>query len=431
MGKAGGTQLRVSSDAGGQGCVRPVSTLCRIRLAGARFTACWLAACLLSTAALPAQSLRDPRFMSQAQPGFIDIYNLDYDHAEQVFLALKQQYPQHPAPPLYLGIISWLRELFRRQNLDLDLFLSPAFFTKATSDVMPAQQRKLFFDSMLECQAMSQRMLAQSPLNTDALYFLGSSYGILASFSITIDRSLRKAFSNGNTAYDYDSRVLRIDPKYYDAYMTVGMYEYIVGSIPWYLKWLAAIAGYHGTKEEGFKDVELAVTRGEYVKTDARILQMVLLMREERSADALRDAQELHRDFPRNYIFQINIAQILEKMGQTDQAASEYLDLVRQAEEKKPNYNLLPLATFRYAVGNKFFRMGRLPLAREQFQKSLGAPDTPERERALSQLRLGQILDLEGKRTEALEHYQGVLKLKDFEDSHDLARKYLRQAYRG
>ncbi len=393
--------------------------------------ACWLAACLLCTAMLSAQGLREPQFMAKAQPGFVDIYNLDYDHAEQVFIALKEQNPQHPAPPLYLGIICWLRELFQRQNLDLDLFISPAFFTKATNDVMPERQRKLFFDSMQECQALSQRILAQKPLDTDALYFMGSSYGILASFSITIDRSLRKAFSYGNTAYDYDSRILRIDSKYYDAYMTVGMYEYIVGSIPWYLKWLAAIAGYHGSKDEGFRDVELAVARGEYVKTDAKILQMVLLMREERAADALRDAQELHRDYPRNYIFQINIAQILEKMGQADQAAAEYLDLVRQAEEKKPNYHLLPLATFTYTLGDKFFRMGRMPLAREQFQKSLSGSDTPERERALSQLRLGQILDLEGKRAEALEHYRSVLKLKDVEDSHDLARKYLRQAYRG
>lgn len=380
---------------------------------------------------LLAQSLRDAGFMAKARPGFDDIYNIDYDRGERLFLALKKEYPQHPAPPLYLGIIAWLRELFRRQDLDLDLFLSPTFFTKGTNQVMPPEQRKFFFDNLDESRALAQKILDKDPNNPDAMYFLGSASGIEASFSITIDRSLRKAFNYGKQAYQYDRQVVKLNSNYYDAYMTIGMYQYIVGSIPWYLKWLATFAGYRGTKEGGFRDVGLAVTRGEYVKTDAKILQMVLRMYENRPEPALEDAQGLHRDFPRNYIFQINIAQILEKLNQTDKAAAEYLDVVRQAEAGKPNYGLLPLATFRYTVGNKLFKMGRLGDAEEQFRKAIASQETPERERALSQLRLGQVLDLQGKRSEAVEHYQTVLKLRDVEDSQDLARKFLQRPYRG
>jgi tetratricopeptide (TPR) repeat protein len=369
--------------------------------------------------------------MAQARTGFGDIYSLDLDQAEQVFLALKRGYPQHPAPPLYLAAIAWLRELLRRQNLDLDLFLSPAFFSKETDLVMPPGQRRAFFDDIQDCQALTQKILDKSPKNTEALYFLGASYGILSSFSITIDHSLSKAFSYGDNAYRYNRRVLSLDSNYYDAYMTVGLYKYIVGSMPWYLKPLAAILGYRGSKEEGLKDADLAAAKGEYVRTDAKIVQMVLLVREGRPKDALRDALELRREFPRNYIFQINIAQILATVGQDDQAVSEYLDVVRQAQEGKPNYNLLPLATFRYTLGSKFFKMGRLILAQEQFQKSVANPGTPDRERAWSQLRLGQILDLEGKRDQAIERYREVLKLKEVNNSHDMARKFLQKPYRG
>jgi tetratricopeptide (TPR) repeat protein len=369
--------------------------------------------------------------MAQARPGFDDIYNLDYDQAKQVFAALRRENPQHPAPPLYLATIEWLRELFRRQDLDLDLFLSPSFFTKETRQVMPPAERKAFFDSLQECQDLTQTILTKNPQNPDALYFLGASYGIQASFYITIDHSLRKAFSSGNKAYDYDHQILKLAPDYYDSYMTVGLYEYIVGSIPWYLKWLAAIAGYHGTKEEGFRDVDLAATKGEYVRTDAKVMQMVLRMFEGESKGALRNAQELHRDFPRNYIFQINIAQILEKLGQSDQAVSEYLEVARLAAQGEPNYNLLPLTTFRYSLGNKFFKMGRLTAAEDQLRKSIANPATPERERALSHLRLGQILDLQGKRSEAIENYRSVLKLKDADNSLETARNLLQKPYRG
>ncbi|MBZ5496736.1 MAG: tetratricopeptide repeat protein [Acidobacteriia bacterium] len=395
-----------------------------------KFVAGFLVACFfLST--LPAQSLREPEFMAQASPGFDCIYNLDYDQAERIFLTLRKQHPQHPAPPLYLGVIAWLRELFRRQDLDLDLFLSPAFFTKETSQVMPPEQRKAFFDYLDECRSLAQGILGKNPKNTDAIYFLGAAQGILGSFSITIDHSVRKAFSFGNKAYDYDRQVLKLDPKYYDAFMTVGLYQYIVGSIPWYIKWLATLVGYRGTKEEGFKAFDLAVTKGEYVRTDAKILEMVLLMHEGQPKDALRDAQELHRDFPRNYIFQINIAQIQEKLGQADQAVSEYLEVVHQAETGKPNYSMLPLATFRYTLGNKLFKMGRLAAAEDQLRKSIANSNTPEREQALSQLRLGQVLDLQGKRAEAVQRYQAVLKMKDVDNSQDMARKFLQRPYRG
>lgn len=69
-------------------------------------------------------------------------------------------------------------------------------------------------------------------------------------------------------------------------------------------------------------------------------------------------------------------------------------------------------------------------LALEQFRKLIESPATPARERALSHLRAGQILDLQGKRSEAMTHYEEVLKSKDFEHSHDQAQGFLQRAYR-
>jgi tetratricopeptide (TPR) repeat protein len=389
-----------------------------------------LAGCLLLSS-LQAQSLREPQFMSEARPGFDAIYSLDYDDAERIFTALEKAYPQHPAPPLYLATIIWFRELWRRQDLDLDRFISPGFFARETSQVMPAQERRDFFDRIHESQALAQKILDGNSRNKDALYFMGASYGILGSFSITVDHSLRNAFRYGSKAYDCDRRIIRIDPKYYDAYMTVGLYEYIVGSIPWWIKPLARLAGYFGSKDQGFKYIALVVAHGDYVKTEAKVLEMVLWMHEGRPGNALRNAQELHSDYPRNYIFQINIAQILEQMGETERAIATYLEVLHNAEEGKPNYHQVPMAAFRYTLGSKLFKMGRLPAAQEQFQKCLAHPRASEHDKALSFLRLGQTLDLLGRREEAVESYRQVLQIQNIEDSQALARKYLKRPYRG
>ena len=87
---------------------------------------------LLAASKLSAQDLRDPHFMERAQAGFADIFNMDYDKARQTFIALGKDYPQHPAPPLYLASIHWLEEMLRRQDLSLNRFIVPTYFSGKT-----------------------------------------------------------------------------------------------------------------------------------------------------------------------------------------------------------------------------------------------------------------------------------------------------------
>lgn len=369
--------------------------------------------------------------MAEAEKAFDQIYNLDYDKAEAGLELLRREYPNHPAPPMYLAMTLWLQELLRRQNLDLDLFLSPAYFTEKTEDQMPPEKRELFTRYLEESRALSEKILERDPQNDDALYFLGAAYGVLGSFAITVDHSVKSAFSYGNEAYKHERELMERDPEYYDAYMAAGMYEYIVGSLPWYFKWFAALVGYHGSKEQGFEYLRQAAERGTYVKNDAKVLLMVLSVNEERYEQALSIAEWLHRAYPRNYIFPINVAQIAEKLGRNGLAAEQYQQIMKAIQNGLPNYDSIPLDTFRYVVGEKFFALKRFDLARTEFQKSIESSATPAREKTLSELRLGQILDLEGKREEAIGHYKAVLESADYEDSHSRAGKFLKKPYRG
>ena len=74
-------------------------------------------------------------------------------------------------------------------------------------------------------------------------------------------------------------------------------------------------------------------------------------------------------------------------------------------------------------------KLKRYEAALKQFQESIGDPDTPERQRALSHLRAGQIFDVQGKRNHALAHYEQVLQFNDFDDSHDQAKDFLKRPW--
>ncbi len=394
-----------------------------------------LTALLLTATAAPLQArdpdLRTAELMQKVESGFTHIYNLDYGKAQESFEALAKEHPRHPAPPLYTATSVWLRELFQRQDLDLDLFISPSYFDKPTTRVMPAAERERFFALVERSQELSEAILEQDPQNQDARYFLGSAQGILASFAITIDRSKKTAFDHGKKAYRFHKELVEENPDYYDAYMSVGLYEYVVGNLPWYIKWLAAMVGYRGSVQRGFEYLDLAVEKGRFVSDDARVLQMVLFVREKRYGEALENVRHIRRKGPRNFIAMLNEAHVLEKLGRTAEALTTYRQLLRRAEAGEPNFHLLPLGKMRYTLGRKFWELEKLDLALATLEDSIGSTDTPPRERALSRLLAGQILDTEGRRDEALAHYRAVLELGDVEQSHKQARKYLEQPYSG
>ncbi len=369
--------------------------------------------------------------MAEARKGFEQIYNLDYQDAFRTFSDLRSRNPYHPAPPLYLASVVWLQELFDRNELDLENFIAPGYFTKPSARKMAPEERKAFFNYLSNCESLCTDLLKKDPKNADARYFLGSMYGVLGAFAITIDHSYSDAFSKGKKAYKYHSELVEQKPDFYDAYMSVGLYEYVVDNLPWYIKWIAVIVGYRGSKERGFEYLSRAAEKGIYSADDARVLQMVLYVREKRFANALANVQTLHAKYPKNFILHLNQAQILEEMGKKDQAAAEYREVLRLAEMKKPNYQKIPLPSFRVTAARKLLHLDDFASALVQFQTALEQSNTPEKEKISAHLGAGQALDRLGRREEALKQYQAVLRLPDLDESHSQAREFLSHPYRG
>jgi tetratricopeptide (TPR) repeat protein len=402
-------------------------------MAAYRFAIC-ATALLLLFIGLPnpilGQSLKTPEFLEGATKGFDHVYSLDYEDARIAFKNLKQQYPQHPGPPLYLALVLWQQELFRRQDLQLDRFVSPESFAEPTDRQMPAEDRNSFFKYIEESQAASQAILKDRPGNRDARYFLGAAHGALAAFAMTIDHDKREAFRHGKKAYQYHLEIVQEQPDYYDAYVTVGLYEYVVANLPWYMKWLAQIAGYRGTNERAFQYLRLAASKSEFVSVNARNFLVVLCVREKLFDEALVNAQFLHDRYPRNFLLHVNVARILTEMNRPEKAIEEYSKILAQAETRTPNFQKIPLSVFRYNIGKALMNMNRLDLAQRLFTATIQDPATAERERALSHLGLAEVLDVAGNRQQAIVNYKQVLSITNFEDSHSTAQTYLKRPYR-
>jgi tetratricopeptide (TPR) repeat protein len=359
----------------------------------------------LTFAVLLSQGIQNEAYYSGIKEAFDPIYRLDYEGAIERITDLGRRFPEHPGPPLAQAVTLWLRELFRRQELeDLDRFISPGYFTSPTSRQMPEAERMAFEGFLEQSETLAKRILERHPGDRDARYYLGSVEGIRGAYAITISRSKMDALRAGKKAYQYEKALVDEDPDYGDAYMTVGTYEYILDNLPWYIKWVAIISGYTGSEKLGFEYLVRSAETGKRVGIDARVLLMVLYVREHHYEYGLRLARDLHRLFPENFLFHLNQGQILKKMGKTDEALDVYTVVERKAEEGAPNYQKLPLASFRYSLGLELRPPGR----EEALGVSNALPDPEGPVREALPLKAGQVLKLLGGRGGA-HHYREVL----------------------
>ena len=114
---------------------------------------------------------------------------------------------------------------------------------------------------------------------------------------------------------NYAQRLLRIDPKFYDAYLAAGFSEYMVGSLPFFIKWFVHFDNVSGDKKTGIHNLELVASEGHYLKPFAKILLGIVALREKRPRDAQKLLRELAANYPQNPLFRRELDKLNAKIG--------------------------------------------------------------------------------------------------------------------
>jgi hypothetical protein len=106
-----------------------------------------------------------------------------------------------------------------------------------------------------------------------------------------------------------------VDPKFYDAYLTAGISEYMVGSLPFFIKWFVHFDNVDGSKERGVDRLRLVAREGHYFKPFSKIMLSIIALREKRPQETQQWLTELARDYPQNRLFRKELAKVNAKLG--------------------------------------------------------------------------------------------------------------------
>lgn len=234
---------------------------------------------------------------------FNRLYNHDFDGSRRI---LAQYTAAHPDDPLGHAVRSsalLYSELNRLNLLGRDFMTSDERIASPKPGKPDPALRNEFMAVTAEALQRGQARLQAAPADRNALLALCLAYSAQRDFAALVEKRFRDSFNHAKEAQGYAVRLLKVDPQAYDAYLTTGFSEYLVGNLPFYAKWFVKMDGVQGDKQQGLRNLEIVAKSGHYLKPFAQMMLATFYLREKRDAESHQLLVELAREFPENPIF--------------------------------------------------------------------------------------------------------------------------------
>lgn len=259
-----------------------------------------------------------PGFSQQKQNeidiAFSRLYNFDFPGAHS---ALNRRIAADPQDPVAYAVEASAYLFYELDRLSI---LESEFFSddKRIADKKKVKPdpviRAQLFQALEKAQSTAQARLNANPDDQDALFSFCISSGVQTDYTALVEKKQISSLSLVKKSTAYAQRLLKLNPKYYDAYLTTGMTEYLIGSLPFFVRWFVKVDNINGSKEQGMKTVEMVANKGRYLKPFAKILLAVANLREKKPHDAEKILVELAQQYPENPLFKKELAQLSARL---------------------------------------------------------------------------------------------------------------------
>ena len=211
--------------------------------------------------------------------------------------------------------------------------------------------------------------------------------------------------------------------------MAIGIQQFAVASLPRFLRVMVGMFGVGGSKQKGIELLRISAEHGVVTSVESRTALSLFLRHDGRYSEALQVERSLTQQYPHDYLFALEVANLLKDEGHGYEAIAAYKQVLDDAQ--KPGYFIDPrlqLAWFGLAETQRGYN--QLQDAVHSYIQAATQPNCSDWLRRRAQVNAGEVYDILHRRAEAMKMYQLAATGSDNSQS-DLARKYLKTPYVG
>jgi len=231
------------------------------------------------------------------------MYNLQFEEAHRTFWSWENLHPDDPLGHTSDAAAYLFSELDRLGVLQWQLFLDDASFKQSKKLAPDPAVQKAFETALERSDQVANGVLARSPNDPNALLAKTMNQGLRSDFLALIEKRYLYSIGYMKSAGIFAERLLAIDPSCYDAYLAVGVENYILGLKPAPLRWALRIYGAQTDKDQGLQKLRLTAEKGRLLRPFARLLLAVAALRDKDRSQARDLLAGLVQQFPNNTLY--------------------------------------------------------------------------------------------------------------------------------
>jgi tetratricopeptide (TPR) repeat protein len=253
---------------------------------------------------------------TELEQGYRHMYNLEFARAHHSFAEWQGLHPDDPLGPASDAAAYLFSEFDRMHILQSEFFTHDQHFItdhKLAPD--PVVKRK--FEAALDA---ARKLSTRAPSDPNSMFAVLLASGLHSDYLALVEKRYGASFQEMKAARIEAERLLAVDPRYCDAWVAVGVENYMLSIKAAPLRWLLRLAGGETDRALGVQKLTLAAEKGHYLAPFARLLLAVASLRDKDASHALDLLEELAREYPNNPLFVQELARMRSASPAADAA---------------------------------------------------------------------------------------------------------------
>jgi tetratricopeptide (TPR) repeat protein len=386
---------------------------------------------LLAAGLAPARAAQPSGAQAVVEAAYDHFYNLEYEQTIAGFEHAIALAPNDPEMHNHLAEGIVFQEMFRDGALESEMVSGTDSFLRRPRLNPSAATEQRFLGEVAAAIRLAEARVNCNPRDTAALYALGIAHGLRSNWYWVVRKSWRDSLRDATAAHRLHNRVSELDPSNVDARLVQGLYDYIVGSLSFAFRTLAFLVGMHGDRERGIRTVQDVAAHGSSNRVEAQIFLAALYRRENQTRKAVPIVLSLIQQFPRNFLLRLELSQMYSMAGDKDHALATVRELAALKTRHAPGLDRVPWDKIWFQEGIVEFWYNDLGHALENMRRVTAAGEQVDLNTGVAaRLRMGQIYDLTGHRSEAVAAYRSAIEYAPTAVEAQQSRKYISAPYR-